>query len=207
MDHTELGFSKPLSWMQTYTGRRWIPTHPEADAIRIEDIAHANSLQCRYAGHCLRFFSVAEHQILMARKATKHKRECLMHDSTEAYLVDVPRGVKTMLTGYKEIEDQYARMIASKFGLLYPWPEEVHELDARILLDERAQNMPPYYMDFGPFAGGKKPNGRSIAAGYERCNEELDGWPFDLEPLGVKLEFWTPEQAEYEYLKLFAELS
>lgn len=53
-------------WMQTYTGRAFWPLDPRADEIDILDIAHALSHQCRYAGHCKRFYSVAEHSIWCA---------------------------------------------------------------------------------------------------------------------------------------------
>lgn len=53
-------------WMQTYTGRRFYPLDPRPDEIDPEDIAHALSLLCRYGGHVDRFYSVAEHCVLMS---------------------------------------------------------------------------------------------------------------------------------------------
>lgn len=53
-------------WMQTYTGRAFWPLDPRVDEIYIDDIAHSLSMQCRYAGHCLRFYSVAEHSVWCA---------------------------------------------------------------------------------------------------------------------------------------------
>lgn len=53
-------------WMQTYTGRAFWPLDPRVDEIDIDDIAHSLSMQCRYAGHCLRFYSVAEHSVWCA---------------------------------------------------------------------------------------------------------------------------------------------
>ena len=54
-------------WIQTYTGRQFWPMDPRSHEVFIEDIAHSLSMMCRYAGHCERFYSVAEHSILLAR--------------------------------------------------------------------------------------------------------------------------------------------
>ena len=130
------------TFIQTYNGNQFWPGAPKEEDIYIEDIAHAIAHQCRYAGHCTRFYSVAEHCWHLWRHATiPNKKPALFHDCTEAYLVDVPTPVKTQLVGYYAIEDRLAQIIANKFNVTYPWPQEVHDLDYRILLDERAQAM------------------------------------------------------------------
>jgi len=50
-------------WIQTFSGLQFWPLDPRPDEINIEDIAHALSLQCRFGGHCNRFYSVADHSI------------------------------------------------------------------------------------------------------------------------------------------------
>src|SRR5690606_29748913 len=92
-------------WMQTFTGRRFWPLDPRPDEICIEDIAHALSMQCRYAGHCLSFYSVAEHSVLLSQHvAEPFRRWALLHDASEAYLVDVPRPIKGDLSNYRAVE-------------------------------------------------------------------------------------------------------
>jgi len=49
------------NWMQTYTGKQYFPLAPHPDDVDIVDIAHSLALQCRFNGHCERFYSVAEH--------------------------------------------------------------------------------------------------------------------------------------------------
>lgn len=183
-----------FGWIQTYTGRRFTLLNPDPESIVIEDIAHALANQCRFAGHCLRFYSVAEHCRLMWERALFYRRECLLHDATEAYLVDVPRAVKALIPDYKVIEHNLSVSIAKRFGLTYPWPDNVHDLDNRILLDERSQNMARYLRP-GP--------NQVLPAGYSWGEDEADGWPFHLEPLHIRLHYWSPGEAEAKFLEAF----
>jgi hypothetical protein len=169
-------------FIQTYTGKQFWPMDPRPGEVDIRDIAHALSMQCRYAGHCLSFYSVAEHSIhvyryLVAANASPDVRLAgLLHDASEAYLVDVPRPVKPHLKGYYEAEEAVMQAVFEAFGLSGGIPGPVKYADNSILLDERAQNMLP--------------------AQYE------GGWP-DLEPLGIVLEFMSPAEAEAEFLRAF----
>ena len=51
------------AWITTYTGKKFYPAVPDLELISIIDIAHALSMICRYAGHCTKFYSVAEHSV------------------------------------------------------------------------------------------------------------------------------------------------
>ena len=162
-----------MSWMQTATGRQFWPLAPRPEDVCAADIAHALSNLCRYGGHCRRFYSVAEHSVLVARHVPReHRLWALLHDAAEAYLVDVPRPIKPHLRGYATAERRLMRVICKRFGLPLEMPREVKAADNAILLDEAAQNMEP------PPAL----------------------WSVNAEPLGVKLKFWTPRRARYEFL-------
>jgi uncharacterized protein len=166
-------------WMQTYSGRKFYPLNPREQDIAIEDIAHALSLICRYGGHCLKFYSVAEHCVLMAAKALAPlKLTTLLHDASEAYLGDVIRPLKRNFTAYKAAEMAVEQVIASKFGTQFPLPKEVKALDEAILFDELEQNM------------SYPPEPWHVTKG-----------------LGVKLQFWKPIRAEAEFLKAFKDLT
>lgn len=170
-------------WMQTYTGRAFWPLDPRADEIVPADIAHALSMLCRYGGHTRSFYSVAEHCVLMSMKVpAEHALWALLHDATEAYLVDLPRPIKRQLPQYKAIEDALMVHICARFGLDPREPAEVIEADSRILLDERAVLMsaPPR-----PW--------RQDEAG--------------VEPLRVRIEGWQPARAELEYRTRLWELT
>lgn len=169
-------------WMQTWSARKFWPLDPRAEEVFIEDIAHSLSMQCRYAGHCRRFYSVAEHSVLMARWLLPiHGPEIalwgLLHDASEAYLVDVPRPVKPSLVGYKEAEAKVMAAVCERFGLAADMPAVVHDADNRIIGDELVNLLP--------------------MAWHERYNE----------PLGVSLKCWYPEQVEDEFLATFEALT
>jgi uncharacterized protein len=129
------------NWIQTYTGRKFHLFDPQPDEICIEDIAHALAMQCRFAGHTRFHFSIAQHCYILSLLG-KDILQCfqlLMHDASEAYLVDVPRPLKPDLTNYYEIEDRIMTVIAAKFGFDWPMTPEVKRMDTQMLFTERNQ--------------------------------------------------------------------
>lgn len=103
-------------WMQTRSSRMFYPLDPRPEDIVIEDIAHALSQLCRFGGHTNEFYSVAQHCVHVAELLPHHlKLSGLLHDATEAYLVDVPRPLKNAISGYKTIEARLAEVIEAKF--------------------------------------------------------------------------------------------
>ena len=167
-------------WMQTFTGRAFWPMDPRPEDVCIEDIAHALSMQCRYAGHCRVFFPVAQHSLLVARHLPPELRLWgLLHDSPEAYLVDVPRPVKPFLRGYREAEDRVMDAIVQAFGLRPErMPDEVKRVDTAILADEARQLMAPSPMP----------------------------WHLPEPPLGIKIGPMQPAEARDEFIRVFHEL-
>jgi uncharacterized protein len=167
-------------WMQTYTGRKFWPLSPQPEEVFIEDIAHSLSMQCRYAGHCKQFYSVAEHSVHLARHLRWEGVEvalwALLHDASEAYLVDVPRPVKPFLAGYKDAERQVMAAITRRFNMQEEMPAIVHDADNRIIGDELVNLLP--------------------MAWHARYDN----------PLGVNIRCWYPWQAKEEFLATFEAL-
>lgn len=130
------------NWQQTYSGKRIDILDAKPDQVCIEDIAHALSLQCRFGGHCPVHYSVAQHSVLVASQVSqKNKLTGLLHDAPEAYLIDLPRPVKRMMPEYRSIEDRLYSVLAAKFGLADPIPQEVKDADTGILAAEAVQLM------------------------------------------------------------------
>ncbi|MGN6416163.1 MAG: hypothetical protein ACTHMC_01635 [Pseudobacter sp.] len=107
--------------IRTFSGHYFNVFEPDASMICIEDIAHALSNQCRFGGHSPKFYSVAQHCVLMSDMMHKRfKLDALLHDASEAYLVDVPKPIKVEMVQYLAIENDLMAVIARKFGFEYP---------------------------------------------------------------------------------------
>src|SRR5262249_12825604 len=166
-------------WVQTATGRQVWPMGPRPLQGFIEGIPHSLSLIFRVCGPCRPFYSVAEHSVLVARVAApEHKPWALLHDASEAYIGDQIRPLKKHLAAYRKAEQKIMRAICVRFGLHLDQPASVKALDLALLMDERHQAM----------------------------TEPPAAWDVEVEPLGVKLEFWNPPRAEREFLRVLKKL-
>ena len=127
-----------LNCIRTVTGKYVNVFDPDPETICIEDIAHSLSMQCRFGGHLPDFYSVAQHSMNCAYLIVddNQKLSALMHDASEAYLIDVPRPVKLGLYNYKGIENRLMEVIAEKFGFHYPLSQEIKSVDERMLQAE-----------------------------------------------------------------------
>ena len=106
-------------FLTTYTGKEFDVQDYTNFNFAIEDISHGLSNLCRFAGQSNNFYSVAQHSVLVSRIVPKeHAREALMHDATEAYLVDLPSPIKELLPAYKKIEDDLAAAIFYQYKLI-----------------------------------------------------------------------------------------
>ena len=120
---------------------------PDSDDIHIETIAHALSNQCRFGGHCSEFYSVAQHSILVSYLCDRGEAMYgLLHDASEAYLVDIPSPLKHcgLFDGYLLVEQKLQALIQKKFGLREELPKSVKEADLVALSTERRDLMFPW---------------------------------------------------------------
>jgi hypothetical protein len=186
------------AWMQTFSGEAYHPVAPHPEEVSIEDIAHALAHQCRYGGHCTKFYSVAEHSFHVSKvieaKWTGRWMPTpapvlvaslagLLHDASEAYLVDMPRPVKMQLPDYWKLEDKNMAAIAEKFGLppmFHHWTH-VKKVDCALLADERRQIMT-----------------ETGVADRE--------WGITEPATGTKVRCWKPATAKRKFLKRFHDL-
>lgn len=165
-------------WMQTISGGRFYPSEPCPDGVLIEDIAHALSNQCRFAGHVRRFYSVAEHSVHVSYCVPQeHALQALMHDATEAYLVDVPRPAKVALTDYKRLEDKAWAVIAEVFRVPYEMHPSVKRADDAVLMAEKEVLL-------------------------KRAT-----WTLNVEPANVRIRAHWPFVAKHLFLRRFRELT
>lgn len=184
MSHTALHHSIPDrkgDWMQTFTGRVYWPLDPRPADIHIHDIAHALSMLCRYTGHCVRFYSVAEHSVHVSHLVPpKFAFQGLMHDAAEAYTNDIARPLKPYLANYDTVESENWAAVCQVFGIPLQLDPSVKEMDNRICRSEKEQNM--------------------------RASVRDSDWSHLGEPAAVHIQCWTPEVAERKFLERFAAL-
>lgn len=109
---------------------------PDCD-INIIDIAVSLARECRWSNHTISNYVVAQHCMLMADLVpNEFKLEALMHDAVEAYLHDVPSPLKLLLPLYRQIEDRWHRRLATRFNFVYPYPDIIAEIDAKLMVAE-----------------------------------------------------------------------
>ena len=123
----------------TFSGLRFWPLLPNPDDILIADIAHALAHQCRFGGHASKFYSVAEHSVHVSKLCRPEDALWgLLHDASEAYLVDLPRPLKQLpeFAAYREAERRLQRAVAVRFGLPPDQPASVTEADDTMLWTE-----------------------------------------------------------------------
>lgn len=173
-------------WIQTYTGRKVRPLAPDPEQIVVIDIAHSLAMQCRFNGFTRRFYSVAEHCChVHDQLPLEYRLAGLLHDASEAYLLDVPRPLKRsplFAEPYRAAEVHLQGVINQKYGVPWPWPEKmgnaIHVMDANLLATEATQ-----LMRFGPGDPAWQEEGQAIAR--------------------LTLPCWTPTQARTEFIKRF----
>jgi adenosine deaminase len=173
--------------IQTVSGHWVDPLAPQLDQITIDDIAQALANQCRFGGHSRAFYSVAQHSAIMCDIALERGATAgaalatLMHDASEAYLVDLPHPIKHrsgLGPPYRRAEKLMEAAIAERFGLVDVDPA-LKAIDRSLLATERARFTS---------ADGDWP--------------ELRGF----DPIDIAIDPWEPERAKAEFLARFERL-
>ena len=160
----------PNSWIITHTGVHFDPLNAMVDMVNIEDIAHALSHICRFNGHTKSFYSVAEHSVHVSKLVPeRYAKEALLHDATEAYLMDVCTPLKQrmcfidqqkdMAYPYSWYEAKLREVIFKRFKLESIGghiSKRIEEMDKRILATEYVQlvneTLPESFVGIRPIA-------------------------------------------------------
>lgn len=169
-------------WIQTYTGRKFWPLEPRAEDVDIVDISRSLSQLCRFTGHTRTFYSVAEHSVRVSQEVPQEFALWgLLHDASEAYLLDLARPLKLLpeLAPYRDAEAAVMRAVCERFGLPLEQPEAVGRFDRVLLRTEQRDLMQP------------------PAPGEDRS---------DAEPLRERIRPWSATDAESDFLLRFEEL-
>jgi hypothetical protein len=177
-----------MSWIQLYNSELYDfdTVAPDVGGISIETIAHSLAYQCRFNGHSLRYYSVAEHSILVAERVKELTRDnkgavlyALMHDASEAILCDIPKPLKLLPSShwYRELEEEIQEALVKHFvGKYTTMTVDTTKLaDFELLSTEAKQLMtrPP----------------RS--------------WGYLPDPLKITLECMSPDEAKEEFINYY----
>jgi len=149
-----------MTWIETFSGKRFDLLEPTPEQVDLKDIAHALARINRFTGHTTVPYSVAEHAM--------HVEWCvreigngdpllnalaLHHDDAEAYVGDVSAPMKAALresaydgrTWFHSIEDGVQETILKALSLPEPTSEQeaiIKEADLWCLAAERMVLMP-----------------------------------------------------------------
>lgn len=131
------------------SGNIWDFADPENSKCELVDLALGISREGRYCNQTTPFYVVAEHSVHVSRMAEKRYPDRpqlwwdgLFHDSLEGILRDIARPQKCLLGDYKAMETRHERCVLPRFGVTYPLPPEIKELDMEAQLCEKAQIEP-----------------------------------------------------------------
>lgn len=162
-----------MTWILTNSGKHFDFADPQPDQIDILDIAQGLANECRYAGQCRVFYSVAQHSYLASQIVNPHLAlEALLHDAAEAYCKDIPRPLKYMLPDYQEIEARVEAAIRERFKLPATMSPDVKRADLILLATERRDLMPADDTPW-PILEGIMPLERKIAAAHASRSQAL----------------------------------
>jgi 5'-deoxynucleotidase YfbR-like HD superfamily hydrolase len=176
-------------FIETYTGHTFAPLDPVWGDIEIRDIAHALANQCRFSGHTRFRYSVAEHSLRVSELlqawgcAGTVQLWGLLHDASEAYLIDLPSPLKidpAIGVAYQAAEAKLMRAICRRYSLDTNEPQPVKSADMVLLATEARDLM-----------HGDRPYWKKINAA----------------PLDERIRPWAPDVAEHEFLRRYRELS
>ena len=127
-------------WIPTASGGRIHLLNPRPEDINPWDIATALSHLCRYNGQVKKFYSVAQHTLLVwSITDPQYHRWSLLHDAAEAYLGDMVKPLKETAVGvpFKAVEHVIMSAIRARFNLPEIEPPEVKRADLIALATER----------------------------------------------------------------------
>lgn len=160
----------------TIEGEYFDFTAPEKWRGSIRTVAHALAHICRFGGHTRRFYSVAQHCVLMSYLVPpEHALHALLHEAGEPFAGDMPAPLKMLLPEYKALEKRIEAAVLTRFNLHPKLPDCIKRAD--LVLLARAESGP------GPSSGPVGASfGGTVSSRLRRANAPGEPTPLRPEP-------------------------
>ena len=145
--------------ISTRSGRRLYLQNPNARQIHIDDIAHGLAHQCRFNGQTNKFYSAAQHSVMVASILPPELRLAgLLHDVAEAYLAetylgDIVQPLKELLPDFALIESRFNDVIGKRFNVNLQHQALIKRADIIALATERRDLMPMEMVEWKSLIG------------------------------------------------------
>ena len=158
--------------------------HPSLDMIVWEDIAEALAKTCRFGGHCMGFYSVAQHSLVVAQLLPRRWRAWgLLHDAHEAFTGDLISPLKALIgEPIRAIERRLDALIYEAAGLSPPDAElaaAIKRADLVALATERRDLVEPSHRTAWTILEGVEPADVTIRP-FESWRHGRDRWLYAL---------------------------
>jgi 5'-deoxynucleotidase YfbR-like HD superfamily hydrolase len=168
--------------ISTRSGRRLYLHNPSPSQILIDDIAHGLAHQCRFNGQTNKFYSVAQHSVIVSSILPPElKLAGLLHDAAEAYLGDIVQPLKELLPDFEAIESRFANVIGERFNVDLNHNTKVKKADLIALATERRDLMPMEIVEWESLVG--------------------------IDPLRKVINPLSPEKAKAEFIDCYLKLT
>lgn len=156
--------------------------NPSKCDFTIRSVAHSLSLLCRFGGHSRKFYSVAQHCVLLSYIVPKEFALAgLMHEAGEPFCGDMPSPLKALVPEYKAIEKKVEAAVLAHFGIDPVMDPCIKRADLVMLATEQRDLMPTHDDDWAILQG--------------------------VVPLKQKIRPWPAWYARWRFLRRYKELS
>lgn len=213
------GMAKPApnarrgDWLQTYTGRQYWPLDPRPEDVDLRDIAHALSQLCRYGGHTLFFYSVAEHSVLLSRWFESAAAASISSPASSSPLDAVDVHGNPSRTTHRGAQLALWALLhdaAEAYCVDLPRPvkRSVHGYE-KIEIRNLTAIAQAFGLSLPPMPAAVKRADTAILADeqVQVMGVPPARWPqLEQPPLGVMVQGWSPRRAEAEFLERFEQI-
>lgn len=174
-------------WIQTFDDRAFWLADPKAEDIRATTISVVLARKCRFGGHCKRFYSVAQHSLIVSQIVPPALSLVgLLHDAHEVY-----SGFGDVLRPAKYLNEDVSHFLT----------RHTERIDAAIA--ER------FRFDPGWFQSKDIKHADAVALATE-ARDVMGHPPIPWEqlpdPLPTKIQPWTVEESYIRYTERLSEL-